>query len=94
MLASLVNFFNPSLVVIGGGVALSGDELLTVIRETVQRRSLSLATRELVIRRSSLGALAGVVGATEMVLEQLFSRDALARRLVEAGAEDEVARAG
>jgi glucokinase-like ROK family protein len=94
MLASLVNFFNPSLVVIGGGVALSGDELLEVIRETVQRRSLSLATRELVIRRSSLGALAGVVGATEMVLEQLFSRDALARRLVGAEREELVARAG
>ena len=30
MLASVVNFFNPSLVVIGGGVALSGDVLLAV----------------------------------------------------------------
>ena len=37
MLASVVNFFNPSLVVIGGGVAQSGDLLLAAIRETVYR---------------------------------------------------------
>ncbi len=80
-LASVVNFFNPSLIVIGGGVAQSGDQLLAAIRETVYRRSLPLATRDLVVRRSSLGALAGVIGASAMVLEQLFSREALARWL-------------
>jgi glucokinase-like ROK family protein len=79
MLASIVNFFNPSLIVVGGGVAQSGDLLLAAIRETLYRRSLPLATRDLVVQRSSLGALAGVVGASAMVLEQLFSRDSLAR---------------
>jgi glucokinase-like ROK family protein len=81
VLASLVNFFNPSVVVVGGGVAQSGDQLLAAIRETVYRRSLPLATRELAIQRSSLGALAGVIGASTMVIEQLFSRDALAEWL-------------
>ena len=81
MLASVVNFFNPSLIVVGGGVAQSGDQLLASIRETVYRRSLPLATRDLVVHRSSLGALAGVIGASTMVLEQLFSREALAQRL-------------
>jgi glucokinase-like ROK family protein len=79
MLASIVNFFNPSLVVVGGGVAQSGDQLLAAIRETVYRRSLPLATRELVVQRSSLGALAGVVGASAMVVDQIFSRDSMAR---------------
>ena len=59
MLASVVNFFNPSLIVIGGGVANSPDQLLAAIRETVYRRSLPLATRDLLIQRSSLGGLAG-----------------------------------
>jgi hypothetical protein len=36
-----------------------------------------------VVQRSSLGALAGVIGASTMVLEQLFSRDSLARWLSE-----------
>ena len=78
MLASVVNFFNPSLIVIGGGVANSPDTLLASIRETVYRRSLPLATRELLIQRSSLGGLAGVIGASSMVVDQLFSRDAIA----------------
>jgi glucokinase-like ROK family protein len=84
MLAGVVNFFNPSLIVIGGGVARSGDALLASIRETVYRRSLPLATRDLLIQRSSLGTLAGVIGAAAMVAGELFARDALAR-WVEAG---------
>ena len=79
MLAGVVNFFNPGLVVIGGGVAKSGDDLLASIRDTVYRRSLPLATRDLAVRRSSLGGLAGVIGASAMVVDQLFSRDSLAR---------------
>ena len=78
MLAGVVNFFNPSMVVIGGGVAQSGDQLLASIREAVYRRSLPLATRDLVVQRSSLGGLAGVIGASSMVVDQLFSRDSIA----------------
>ena len=72
MLASVVNFFNPSLIVLGGGVAGSGDLLLATIRETVYRRSLPLATRELVVKRSALGNRAGVVGAAAIVTDELF----------------------
>ncbi len=79
MLASIVNFFNPSLIVIGGGVANSPDQLLAVIRETIYRRSLPLATRDLLIQPSSLGGLAGVIGASAMVLDQLFARDTIGR---------------
>ncbi len=82
MLASVVNFFNPSLVVIGGGVAQSGDVLLTAIRDVVYGRGLPLATRDLQIQRSSLGSLAGVIGASVMVVDQLFSRESLARWVV------------
>ena len=84
MLASVVNFFNPSLIVIGGGVANSPEQLLASIRETVYRRSLPLATRDLLIQRSSLGGLAGVIGASSMVVDQLFARDTIAR-WIEAG---------
>jgi glucokinase-like ROK family protein len=77
VLASLVNFFNPSLIVIGGGMANSPDQLLATIRETIYRRSLPLATRDLLIQRSSLGGLAGVIGASAMVVDQLFARDAI-----------------
>jgi len=78
VLASIVNFFNPSLIVIGGGVAQSSDQFLATIRETIYRRSLPLATRDLVIARSALGGLAGTIGASSMVVDQLFLRDSLA----------------
>ena len=84
MLSSVVNFFNPSLIVIGGGVANSPDQFLAAIRETIYRRSLPLSTRDLLIQRSSLGGLAGVIGASAMVVDQLFAREAIGR-WIEAG---------
>jgi glucokinase-like ROK family protein len=84
MLASVVNFFNPSLIVIGGGVANSPDQLLGAIRETIYRRSLPLASRDLLIQRSSLGGLAGVIGASAMVIDLLFARETIGR-WIEAG---------
>ncbi len=98
MLASVVNFFNPSLIVIGGGVANSPELFIASIRETVYRRSLPLATRDLRIAHSSLGGLAGVIGASSMVVDQLFSRESIGRWL-EAGdptaaADLDLARAG
>lgn len=72
ILATLVNFFNPSLIVIGGGVSSAKDLLLATIRETLYRRSLPLATRDLEIRLGELDERIGLKGAAEMVLAELF----------------------
>ncbi len=72
-LASLVSFFNPALVVIGGGVAGLGHPLLAEIRGVVYRRSLPLATGNLPIVLSELGATAGVVGGARLVSDAVFS---------------------
>ncbi|EIE98615.1 ROK family protein [Saccharomonospora glauca] len=79
LLATLVSFYNPALVVIGGGVSRAGDLLLAAVRETVYRRSLPLATRELRITRSTLSNRAGLVGAAFMVIDELFTPERLAR---------------
>jgi glucokinase-like ROK family protein len=73
VLASLVSFFNPGLVVIGGGVAGIGHALLAEIRSVVYRRSLPLATGNMPIVLSDLGGEAGVVGATRLVSDHVFS---------------------
>jgi predicted NBD/HSP70 family sugar kinase len=73
--------------VIGGGVAGSGDLLLATIRESVYRRSLPLATRDLLVTRSSLGGLAGVTGAAAMVTDELFAPSRLVQRLAGNGVE-------
>jgi glucokinase-like ROK family protein len=81
MLATLVSFYNPSLLLIGGGVAGSGEKFLATIRESIYRRSLPLATRELRISRSTLNEQAGLVGAAFMAIDGLFSRETLRRWL-------------
>ena len=83
-LAGIVNFFNPSLIVIGGGVAQVGDLLLATVRESVYRRSLPLATRHLQVQRSTLEGLGGVIGAAVMVTDELFAPQRL-RHWLDAG---------
>jgi glucokinase-like ROK family protein len=74
VLASLVSFFNPALLVIGGGVAAGlGHPLLAEIRSVVYRRSLPLATGNLPIVLSELGSTAGVVGAARFVSDSVFN---------------------
>ncbi len=69
VLATLVSTLNPSLIVIGGGVANIGHSLLAEVRSTVYRRSLPLATRNLPIVLSELEGVAGVTGASVLAAE-------------------------
>ena len=62
-IAGLVNMFNPGMVIIGGGVAQSGDILLEPIRLAVQRRSLPAATRIVRITTAMLGRRSSSMGA-------------------------------
>lgn len=73
VIAALVSFFNPGLVVIGGGVSALGHPLLAEIRSVVYRRSAPLATGNLPIVLSELGATAGVVGAARLVSDSVWS---------------------
>ncbi len=62
-IATLVNLFNPSLVVIGGGVAQVGDLLLEPVRQTVEKRSLRASAREVRIQAAMLGRRSSGMGA-------------------------------
>ena len=73
VLASLVNFFNPSHIFIGGGIANFGNHLLVAIRRAVLQRSLPLATTHLSISFSRMGADAGIIGAISLALDYLFA---------------------
>jgi glucokinase-like ROK family protein len=72
VLAGLVSFANPSMIVIGGGLAGLGHVLLAEIRSVVYRRSLPLATGNLPIVMSELGPRTGVVGAAVLASEYAF----------------------
>ena len=77
VLATLVNFYNPSLIVVGGQVSASGDIFLGELRRTVYGRSTALSTRDLRITTSPLGDRAGLLGAAFLVADQLFSPECL-----------------
>jgi predicted NBD/HSP70 family sugar kinase len=72
VLASLVNFYNPSLILIGGGVSKIGHQFLASIRRGVLHRSLPLSTRHLRIDTSLMGSDAGITGAITLALEHVF----------------------
>ncbi|WP_309901074.1 ROK family protein [Variovorax soli] len=70
MLASIVNFFNPSHVFIGGGITRIGPLFLAALRQSVYHRSLALSTRHLEIQYTPLGAQAGLVGAGVLAMHE------------------------
>jgi glucokinase-like ROK family protein len=74
VLATLVSFANPSMIVIGGGLAQLGHILLAEIRSVVYRRSLPLATGNLPVVLSELGGRAGVTGAAVLASDIAFEQ--------------------
>jgi predicted NBD/HSP70 family sugar kinase len=77
-LATLVNAMNPSLVVVGGGVAQAGEILLAAMREALYRHSRSVATEDLSIVPAEMGKTASLVGGALAVVDQLLAQEYLA----------------
>ena len=84
VLAAAVNFFNPSVIVIGGDMAHANEPLLAGVRQLVYERAVPLGTRSLRITRSTLDDRAGVVGAAVMLIEHILAPEAVDARLAEA----------
>ena len=81
VLASAVSLLNPSVIVIGGSLAMAGDPLLAGVREVVYRRSLPLATANLRIVQASGGERSGIIGAACLVLDEVLAPAAVDRTL-------------
>jgi glucokinase-like ROK family protein len=62
-IAGLVNLFNPSVVIVGGGVAQVGDLFLEPVRKAVRRRSLPAAAQAVRITTAMLGRRSSGMGA-------------------------------
>jgi len=77
-IANVINLFNPSMVIVGGSVGQIGDLLLEPVRLTVQRRSLSVASKNVRITAALLGphscAIGAVVQALSIVLHQIADK--------------------
>jgi glucokinase len=69
-LASLVNIFNPEVVVIGGGVIAAGDLLLDPAREVMRERALAPGKDLARVEAAAFGAEAGMIGAALLAREE------------------------
>jgi glucokinase len=71
-IASLVNIFDPELVVVGGGFgAAAGDLVLDPARDAVRREAIHPADERTRIVPAQLGSEAGLVGAGLVAFEAL-----------------------
>jgi len=66
-LSSVINLLNPEKVIIGGGVAASGDFLMDSIKDTVKKRAMKIAGETVEIVPAQLGNTAGVIGASLLI---------------------------
>lgn len=73
VLAAVVNFFNPQVLVIGGLLS-HAEPFVAAIRSTLYDLCLPMATERLDISGTKAGVHAGVLGAGTLLLEHLFSR--------------------
>ncbi len=69
-LTSIVNLFEPELVVLGGGVTRAGEQLLGPVRGAVARQAMAPAGQARIVA-AGLGDQVGVVGAASFVYERL-----------------------
>ncbi len=84
--SDVVSLLNPSLIVVGGTLARTGEFILSGVRELVYQRCLPLATRELQIVLADPHRDSALFGAAYLVLEDVFSKakvDVLIERFVQ-----------
>lgn len=75
VLSKLVNFYNPSLIIIGGGVANIGSHLISAIKEEILRHSTSLAVQDLAVKLSEKNNEIAIIGAAAMAVNEIYSHD-------------------
>jgi glucokinase len=62
-IASIVNAFNPCILVLGGGVIEGMPELVPIAEAVARERALAAAARSLIVRQAALHGFAGTIGA-------------------------------
>lgn len=70
-IASLINIFDPDMIVIGGGVSKVGDILFSRLRKIAVERSFKIMSSTVKIVPASLGTDAGLVGALAIISSKI-----------------------
>ncbi len=73
-MASLINTFNPDMIVLYGGMTKAGSQLFGPLRKEVARRCFKVGARRCKIVPSKLGKFAGVIGSAISAMHLLPQR--------------------
>jgi glucokinase len=68
-LVSIINAFNPRLLILGGGVIYGLPDYLTLVEKKVRAQALPTPAKNLRITLGALGNKAGVIGAAALARE-------------------------
>ncbi|MDX9755330.1 MAG: ROK family transcriptional regulator [bacterium] len=72
-LATLVNLYNPEMIILGGGLVKAGDLLFDRIRAVVKERTLSRICQDVTIQPSLMGNRCRIMGAVALILNEILS---------------------
>lgn len=81
VLTTVVQLVNPAVIVLAGSMTAAGEHVLAGVREAVYQRSAPLATDELQIVTSALGAHVALIGGGMLALDAALSADRVAEML-------------
>ena len=70
-IASIINLLNPEIIVVGGGVALSGDLIFDPINRAARANAVKTMMDVCTIVPAELGDDAGIFGGASLVLDAL-----------------------
>jgi predicted NBD/HSP70 family sugar kinase len=72
-IATIINLYNPELIILGGSLSLTGDTILLPVKSAINKYSLSIVSNDTQLKLSKLGERAGVMGACLLVRDKLLS---------------------
>ena len=71
-ISGLINIFNPELVILGGSLSTTGENILQPVKSAVRKYSLNLVSKDSKIICSRLKERAGIIGACMMARKRMF----------------------
>jgi len=72
-LASLINVFNPELVVVGGVLSATGDYILQPAKTAIRKHSLGIVSKDSFVTTSRLADKAGITGACMIARSRMIN---------------------
>ncbi len=69
-LSNIATLLNPEIIVVGGGVSLLGDILITPLQKNVREMAFSISGKNIKVVQAELGVYSGALGAVESIFKK------------------------